>query len=192
MSVCNVLIRGLQKDCEAIKVGGGVKPLVFIGTLSMLDEVVPFTTASDYVDAFNFAVNGSMPYKLKRFETKKDRFAGTFEGNIGDNFNTVNQSATLPLYWETPAQKQAIEALIGVDDAFVIFQRNNGSFHIYGLEKGMELSALTGGTGTVLQDDFSTIVTLSGEQLNLPEVFKTAPNSTPAQDLTYLLANSEF
>ena len=46
-----------------------------------------------------------------------------------------------------------------------------GKIEIYGLDKGLEASALAGGTGVALQDDNGITLTLSGEQTKLPEFF---------------------
>ena len=37
---------------------------------------------------------------------------------------------------------------------------------VYGLDKGLEGSALVGGTGTELQDDTAVTITLTGDQNN--------------------------
>jgi hypothetical protein len=56
------------------------------------------------------------------------------------------------------------------DDVVVIYETEAGNVEIYGLEKGLEMSALSGSTGTALQDDFGITATFSGDQSSLPDM----------------------
>ena len=61
--------------------------------------------------------------------------------------------------------------MFDAQELVVFFENNNGKIEVYGLDKGLEGSALVGGTGTKLQDDTAVTITLTGDQNKLPYFF---------------------
>jgi len=55
---------------------------------------------------------------------------------------------------------------------------------VFGIDLGLNASALSGGTGTLLNDKTSTTLTLSGEQTSMPKLFLNG--GTLAASITYL------
>jgi hypothetical protein len=178
---CVELLQGIDPNCDALNKVGGIDKRVWIGQLSQLTG---YTTDVDgYINTVTLAVISSIQQTLKKFIGKKLKHAATFEGVVGENVNTINQSLALSLYYSTPAERAAIEALFNSDDVFVFVEGNYGGIEVYGIELGLNGSALTGGLQTLLNDNTAVIVTLSGEQMGLPLQFKVG---TLAQDKAYL------
>jgi hypothetical protein len=178
---CVEILQGIDPNCDALNKRGGINKRVWIGQLSQLTG---FTKDSDgYINTVTLAVIASIQQTLKKFIGKKFKHAATFEGVVGENVNTINQSLALSLYYSTPAERGAIEALFNADDVFAFVEGNYGGIEVYGIELGLNGSALTGGLQTLLNDNTAVIVTLSGEQESLPLQFKTG---TLAQDIAYL------
>ena len=185
MSACVEIIQGIDPNCAALNKQGGINKRVWIGQLSQLTGYT--LDVNGYVNTITLGLVSSIQQTLKKFIGKKFKHAATFEGEIGENVNTVNQSVALALYYSTPAERQAIESLYNADDVFIAVEGNYGGIEIYGIELGLNASALTGGLQTLLNDNTATILTLSGAQLGLPKQFKTG---TLAQDIAYLDAIS--
>lgn len=183
MAECVDLLEGLEASCNALNKVGGVKKRVWVGQLSQLDTV-PYTTDVDgYIDTIDFAL-ASPAYGLHKFSGKKTKNNGTYELTAGENVNTFNTSAILVLYHYTPADREAIENLVGADDLFVLFETEAGQIEVFGITQGLNASAGTGATGVGLQDDTAFTLTLSGEQLALPKLFLNG--GTLADSITYL------
>jgi hypothetical protein len=115
--------------------------------------------------------NSSDSYKLITVTGKKFTHNGTLEGVVGNNVNLIKHNAIVKIYTDTPSQRDAVTALFKGQELVVFFENENGKIEIYGLDKGLEASALAGGTGVALQDDNGITLTLSGEQTKLPEFF---------------------
>jgi len=180
-SACLELLQGIDPNCDALNKVGGINKRVWVGQLSQL---VGYTTDVDgYVNTVTLAATSPTPQLLKKFIGKKFKHTATFEGEVGENVNVINQSIALSLYYSTPAEREAIEQLFNADDVFIFVEGNYGGIEVYGIDLGLNGSALTGGLQTLLNDNTATIVTLSGQQLTLPKQFKTG---TLAQDITYL------
>ena len=82
-----------------------------------------------------------------------------------------------------PTDKTSLETYIKAQQLVVFFETESKKIEVYGLEKGMTLNALAGGTGTNLQDEISALYTISGEQNSLPFYFK---NGTFIESVEYL------
>jgi hypothetical protein len=131
----------------------------------------------------------SAAYQLQRFVGKKNTHSGTVEGVVGDNVNLITHNSLLKVFCDTPAKRTALEAYLNADECVVFFETENGQIEIYGLDKGLEMSALAGGTGVALQDDTGYLLTLSGQQRYLPNFMLVS--GTLASTVAYLDALSE-
>lgn len=167
MATCVEILQGIDPNCDALNKVGGIDKRVWVGQLSQLSGYT--TDGSGYINTVTLATISSIQQTLKKFTGKKFKHAATVEGVVGENVNTINQSLALSLYYSTPAERQAIEQLFNADDVFVFVEGNYGGVEAYGIDLGLNGSALTGGLGTLLNDNTAIIVTLSGEQRTLPK-----------------------
>jgi hypothetical protein len=141
--------------------------------ITQLGQIASYTYDADgYVNTISMGTdNSSDSYKLITVTGKKFTHNGTLEGVVGNNVNLIKHNAIVKIYTDTPAQRDAVTALFKGQELVVFFENENGKIEIYGLDKGLEASALAGGTGVALQDDNGITLTLSGEQTKLPEFF---------------------
>ena len=182
---CVTLLDSLDPTCSALKKLGGVNKRVYIGQLSQLSSYSQDPTTKD-ITTITMGACGSTAYMLKKFVGKKFKHNGTYEVVVGENVNTVNQSAILVLYHFTSRDKEKIEQLINAEDLFLIMENNAGQVEVWGIELGLNTSAGSGGTGALLNDPTAFTITLSGEQSTLSRIFNVGPTSTLAQNLAYL------
>lgn len=188
MAACSFLTVGLDPSCEALKKLGGVNKRVYIGQLSDID------TITFGVDGEITALTLLVGATLKQFIGKKEKNQGTYELVAGDTINLFNQSAILALYFDSDAERAAINQLVNVEDMFCIYETNAGHLEVMGIANsstlgydnfGLKATAGTGnGTGILINDDTSYKVTLSGNVPNLPMLFE--PANTLAANITYL------
>jgi len=171
MANCNDLVKGLDPTCDALNKVGGVNKRVWIGQLSQITGYSK-DGGTDDISGISMAVNGSIPFTLKKFISKRDKIAVTFPLSVGENINTFNHTLAIPLYYSTT-------------------QDNNDELMVAGIELGLNASAGEGGTGILLNDATSYMVTLSGEQKSTPKYFNISSVSTLAQNIAYLDAISE-
>lgn len=179
---CSTLLSELDPSCEALKKKGGVKKRVWVGRK---DDITFTTDVNGYVDTVTIASDSSPNNLLYKYIGRKVKHNGTYEGAVGENTNTINQTLNLVLYFYTPGERASIEQLFTSADELVIFvETNGGQVEVWGYDYGLEPSALTGGTGTAINDSTAVTVSLAGEQDTLPKVLKTG--STLQDDINYL------
>lgn len=182
---CVTLLDSLDPSCSALKKVGGVNKRVWIGQLSQLSSYSHDAATKD-ITALTLGSCGSTSYTLKEFLGKKYKHNGTYELAVGENVNTVTQSAILVLYHFTSRDKEKIEQLFNAEDLFVLFENNAGQIEVWGINFGLNASAASGGTGALLNDPTAITVTLSGEQQTLSRIFNISPTATLAQNIAYL------
>lgn len=192
MAACSFLTVGLDPSCEALKKLGGVNKRVYIGQLSDID------TITFGVDGEITALTLLLGATLKRFYGKKEKNQGTYELVAGETINLFNQSAILALYFDSDAERTAVNQLVNVEDMFVFIETNAGNIEAYGIANstalgydnfGLKATAGTGnGTGILINDDTAYRVTLSGNVPNLPMLY--APANSLAVNLAALDAMS--
>jgi hypothetical protein len=170
MADCIDVLNSIGMSCAKTEQVGGVKKKVWIGQKSQLASYTK--DADGYVDTLVMDVdNSSDAYKLVTVMSKKNVHSGTVEGVVGTNVNLFNHSALIKVFTESPAENEALSALAKADELFVLMETEYGKIQIFGLDRGLEMSALAGSTGVELQDDTGFLLTLSGEQTNLPDFF---------------------
>lgn len=180
---CVDVLESIGISCEALSAVGGVNKRIWITQKQQIDSYT--LDADGYVDTLTMATDGSSnAYKLQRFIGKKNTHSGTIEGVVGDNVNLITHNSLLKVFCDTPAKRVALEAYINADELVVFFETEQGKIEIYGLDKGLEMSALTGGTGVALQDDTGYLLTLSGQQRTLPNFMLVS--GTLASTIAYL------
>ena len=167
---CIDTLRSIGATCASVNQVGGVNKRLWI---TQLGQIASYTYDADgYVNTISMGTdNSSDSYKLITVTGKKFTHNGTLEGVVGNNVNLIKHNAIVKIYTDTPAQRDSVTALFKGQELVVFFENENGKIEIYGLDKGLEASALAGGTGVALQDDNGITLTLSGEQTKLPEFF---------------------
>lgn len=167
---CIDTLRSIGATCASVNQVGGVNKRLWI---TQLGQIASTTTDTDgYVNSITMATdNSSDSYKLITVTGKKHSHSGTLEGVVGNNVNLIKHNAIVKIYTDTPAQRDAVTALFKADELVVFFENENGKIEIYGLDKGLEASALAGGTGVAMQDDTGITLTLSGDQTKMPDFF---------------------
>ena len=184
MANCSDDIISLIPSCDTLKTKGGVQKKVWVAPHD--SELVTYTLDGDgYIDSATLATT-SPAQTLKVFSGKKLKNNGAITGEVGDNASTLNQDLNLELWAETPEEREAVEKLFYAEEVDVFVQRTSGAIELWGYNTGLKASALTGGTGTALNDKVSYTLTLSGQQDNLPKVCKFG--ATYADDVAYLNA----
>ena len=190
MADCTLtILDGLDPSCEAIKKQGGLNKRIWIGNF---DEIVTTDDADGYIDSV--VMSGSPTPTLFQFEGRDFKHNYTIEGVIGENLNTLNPTLNLVLYYFTPQERAAIEGLFNAEKLVAFVQGNGGDtkavIEIFGLLNGLKASALTGGSGTILNDTTALTVSLLGEETELPKVLKSG-SLNPIQ-AGYLQENIDY
>lgn len=176
MGECIDIFRSIGASCNALTNVGGVNKRVWITQLS---QVLNYTFDADgYLNTIELTSGNT----LKTITGKKFSNSGNFEGVIG-NAKLIKQNAILKIFYSNPTDKSSLETYIKAQQLVVFFETESKKIEVYGLEKGMTLSAFVGGTGTNLQDESSALYTISGEQKSLPFYFK---NGTFVESVEYL------
>lgn len=182
---CVQLLDSLDPSCLALKKVGGLNKRVWAGQLSQLTSYSQDSTTKD-ITSLTMGACASIAYLLKKFVGKKYKHNGTYELVAGENVNTITQSIILVLYHFTSRDKEKIEQLINAEDLFFAIENNAGQIEFWGIEHGLNASAGSGGTGTLLNDPTAFTITLSGEQSGLSRIFNVGPTATLAQNIAYL------
>ena len=178
---CASDIVSLVPECATLQSKGGVKKKVW--AVSHDPSVVTYTLDGDgYVDTVT--LNGSPTPTLKVFSGKKLKNNGVITGEIGENSNSLKQDLNLVLFAQTPEERDAVEKLFYSEEVDIFIQTESGHIELWGYDSGLTASALTGGTGTQLNDSTAYTVTMSGSQDDLPKVCKFG--ATVADDVAYL------
>lgn len=171
MSDCIDILRSIGATCASINQVGGVDKRVWV---TQLNQIESYTFDSDgYINSLVTKQIGSTnyQYQLAKIVGKKNTHSGTYEGVVGDNVNILKQTAILKIYTDSPSDRDKVIDLFDARELVVFFENANGFIEVYGLDKGLDGSALSGGTGVALQDDTVVTVTLSGDQNKLPYYF---------------------
>lgn len=180
MANCASELQELDPSCAALKKKGGLKKRVWIGAFDNVQTILNDSTG--YID--NVSVTGTSPHdRLFKYIGKKLKHNGAFEGQIGENTNVINQNLNLVLYAYTPDERAAIEKLFNSEEVVAFVETEAGQIEMWGYETGLTASALTGGSGTALNDSTAITITLSGQQDSLPKVVIIDDSSASTTDL---------
>lgn len=171
MSDCIDILRSIGATCASLNQVGGVDKRVWV---TQLNQIESYTFDSDgYINSLVTKEIGitNYQYQLAKIVGKKNTHSGTYEGIVGDNVNILKQTAILKIYTDSPSDRDKVIDLFDARELVVFFENANGFIEVYGLDKGLDGSALSGGTGVALQDDTVVTITLSGDQNKLPYYF---------------------
>ena len=171
MSDCIDILRSISATCASLNQIGGVDKRVWV---TQLKQIESYTFDSNgYINSLVTKENGTTNYgyELAQIIGKKNTHNGSYEGVAGENISFVKQTAILKIYTDSPIDRDKVIELFDAQELVVFFENGNGKIEVYGLDKGLEGSALTGGTGTEMQDDTAVTITLTGDQNKLPYYF---------------------
>lgn len=179
MSCANELT-SLAASCAATKKKGGVKKKVWAAPFG----AVTFTYDVDgNIDTVTIATT-SPATVLTTYEGRRLKNNGAYTGEVGENANTISQALNLVLYAKEQNERDAINALFQSDELIVFIETESGDIEAWGVDTGLLPSALTGGTGTALNDSTGITVTLTGSQDGIATKCKFG--ATLADDIAYL------
>ena len=171
MSDCIDILRSISATCASINQIGGVDKRAWV---TQLNQIESYTFDSNgYVNSLVTKEIGTTNYRyeLAQIVGKKNTHSGNYEGVVGENVSLVKQNAILKIYTDSPSDRDKVVDLFDAQELVVFFENSNGKIEVFGLDKGLEGSALVGGTGTEMQDDTAVTITLTGDQNKLPYYF---------------------
>jgi hypothetical protein len=187
MAGCNVLTKGINPNCEAIRKPGGLNKRVYVGLLSDLASVT-FGTGN-IVSALSFNTDAG----LVKFIGKREKHNTAMTLEVGENFNLRNHAVNLVAYYNTSAELEALDQLIDVEGAFMIAETNSGEIEVWGMNIGsnfanfgLKASAIEGGSGTAIVDSNIYTLSMTGNHENLQAYFKSSPTATLAENIAIL------
>jgi len=180
MAECANDLVNLDPSCNALRKKGGLKKMVWIVSY---DKVTMTVDADGNVNTVTLAT-ASPANVLNTYVGKKLKHNGALTGEVGENTTTIKQDLNLVLYYYSQPERESIDTLFQAEDVLVFVQTEAGQIEVWGYETGLAPSALTGGSGTALNDSTAVTVTLSGQQDTLPKVGKFGANL--AADIAYL------
>lgn len=182
---CNELTRSINPNCEATRKAGGLNKRLYIGLLSDL-EAITFGTGN-LVTGFTFAATKGFIKVIG----KREKHNSTMALEVGDNFSLRNHGINAVIYYNTPLELEALDALIDVEGAFVVAETNSGELEVWGVNKGsnfanfgLKASAVEGGSGTAITDSNIYTLSLAGNHENLQLYFGALESEAPFDPLT--------
>lgn len=189
-SACSDLIDGHNPNCAALNKAGGVNARIWLTQKSQLSSYGQDTGTKDINSLSMATISGSVS-TLKKYIGKKFKNNTSFPLAVGENVNTFNHTVAFAFYYSTSAELVVLQDLANADDVIAIVEGNDGKIMVYGIELGLNASAGEGGSGTLLNDNTSFLITLSGEQTSTPRYFNTVTGASLATNIAYLDAISE-
>lgn len=184
---------GINPSCAGLKKAGGVQRELYVGAIQDIDSIT-----YDETDGFISAIAMKTGKQMVKIVGKLMKHSATEaiqeegEGNVKLFQHTVNAV----VYHFTQAERNAIEAIVQLDQAFVIVPTRAKQFLVYGVAKADEpfdqfgLSANGGEdtTGVQLNDQSAQEIALVGMMLNKSIIFGEGAtydaNATAVEALT--------
>lgn len=173
---CSELNQKIDPSCLARRKPGGLNKRMWHCQLSDVDSYVQDGTSKDISDITLKATKN-----LSKIIGRKAKHSGAYELQVGDNVNSVKQILNLVLYHETTLDREKIMNIANAEDQVFFVQNNAGQIEVFGLdyqsgtadepEGGLNAESGNGGTGTIVNDDTSFKLSLSGDHRNLPPLF---------------------
>lgn len=176
MACVTSLSNSLSGDCAAVKKAGGVNKTIFAGSVKDLDSIT-YDATDGFITSFTFASGKQLVSFTGRMEknTASEPITAEGEGNVNIYVHTVQPV----LYHSTQADRNAIEELFALDQAFFIIPMRSGQFVVYGIAKeehpftdfGLKLAEGDDPVGVLLNDQNAQTATMSGNMLNKALIF---------------------
>lgn len=180
-AICRVQY-GIGLDCGDLLFPGGVAPDFYVGYVRDLGTPISLTQAAAVSTLSFVAYRGLVKFSGQKYAHKFD--TAYAEGAGGNGYFT--HRGTVKLLALSTQDDVEIQRLLQAQDAFVVFQNNNGQWLIAGAGQGM--SGMPGDvvtTGQAAGDDVTDTVILEGAEKTK---FIRFDVGTPATTLAYLEA----
>lgn len=161
----------ISPACAAVNKRGGIAPDFYVGTTSDVESVTYDGTVG-FISGITFKTDKGL------IKVNSERAVHTYTEPIQDSgkggLDLFQQTFTPKIYYSTQAEINAIQDIVSIKNAFVIFEDANGTFKVAGIAKNgesLETFALsvTGGddpTGTELIDETVQTLIISGDMPN--------------------------
>lgn len=182
------LTTGLDGTCAAVKKPGGVNKSIYAGSIKDITSVTFAVDGS--ISALTFDTSKVLVKLTGRMEknTASEPITAEGEGNVNIYTHTVQPV----LYHATQAERDAIEELFALDQAFFIVPMRSGQIVCYGISKdvntlqdfGLKIAEGDDAVGVVLNDMNAQTATFSGQMLHKAIIFGEA--NTYADNITTL------
>lgn len=171
----------ITPGCEALKKLGGVSPDFYVGAVQDV-EAITYGVTDGEITGLTFAT-GKQLIKIKAKQNKHsytEPIQDEGEGNVA-----LYQQTFLPkVYHSTQAERNAIQEIVELDRAFVIYQGRDGKFYSVGLvssdakfnhlDWGVKITAGDDPSGINLNDENAQALTFSGNMPNKAIIFGEA------------------
>lgn len=193
MSCVTSLSVGLAGTCEATKKAGGVARSIYAGSVKDIDSVT-YDSTDGFITGITMKSGKQMVKFTGRLEknTASEPITAEGEGNVEIYVHTVAPV----LYHFTQADRNAIQDLVSLDQAFMILPMRSGQFVCYGLAKeglpledyGLKAAEGDDSVGVLLNDQNAQTLTMSGNMQHKALIFGEGEtydaNITALEDLT--------
>lgn len=175
MACVTSLTTGLAGTCEAVKKAGGVNKEIYAGSVKDISSVT--YDADGGVTGITFSTGKQMVKFVGRIakNTASEPLQAEGEGNVNIFTHTVQPV----LYHFTQAERNAIEDLFSLDNAFFILPMRAGQFVVYGLSKdadqiqdfGLKVTEADDAVGLALNDQNAQTATFAGDMKHKALIF---------------------
>lgn len=173
-------------DCEALKKLGGINPNFFVGAVQDLDGVT-YDPTDGFITGLTFAT-GKQLIEVKS-KQKKHSYTEPIQDEGEGNMAVYQQTYLPKIYHSTQAERNAIQDIVSLDRAFVIYQGRDSKFYIVGLTSeaypfsdwGAKVTAGDDPSGILINDENAQALTIMGDMPNKAIIF--GEGSTPADNL---------
>lgn len=176
MADCNddSLLANITADCDAVKRPGGVKATIYATRLASIASMVVDATTKNLMTLTLEA--GAKFLKLEGRKFKNT--AGTEFAKSENGPSLRTQSATFVAFVNTQIQRNAIDAMLEVEDLVIFVPTNGSKVKVYGYSlppndsTGLAATAATETDGTAMADATSLSITFTGAEMNLPPIYQ--------------------
>lgn len=168
--------------CEEIQYKGGAAKNLYIIDREDLDETNPYNvSANGTVTGFNFTTYG---FAYKYCAKNKSNSTNQELQQADNGIKLYIQTITGKFQQQSQDAKNVIDDLKIPDDLIVVVETNNNTFEVFGLEAGVQITALVKPSGVAIGDDNTYTFTFSqptgGETILAPDFFNVSYANTKA------------
>ena len=170
MSCVTSLSVGLSGDCAAVKKAGGAQKFIYAGSIDDIDSIT-YDSTDGFITDIAMKTGKQLVKYVGRMEknTASEPVVAEGEGNVNLYTHTVQPV----LYHFTQADRNAIEELFALDQAFFIVPTRANQCITYGIAKegdrfqdyGLKVSEGDDPLGLVLNDQNAQTATFTGNLL---------------------------
>jgi phosphosulfolactate phosphohydrolase-like enzyme len=168
MALCDLITTDLISPCIALQAAGGVQDFCYV--LENVEDLVPTYTANVLT---GFTLAGSPGTVLLTKLTGK-RLQNSGNGTLvvsDDRRKFFPHEVKFGVYANAGADLLVIEKLAKVQKCVIFLPLNDKTIRVYGLDYGMQATALETPTGVKIEDNIAKMITFTDVQDSLPKQF---------------------